>query len=66
MQAGITCFSSGHREFERLGETFISLSEATTKIHQVSSAVKANFGEDYVVVTADSLEVLDSTGTQGM
>ena len=36
VQAGITCFCFGRPEFRRLGQTFISLSEATANIHHVS------------------------------
>ena len=65
MQAEISCFSAGHPKFCRVGQMFIPLSESTANIHHVTLAVKAEFGNEYVVVTADSLQVRDSAGTQG-
>ena len=65
VQAEISGFSAGRPEFRRLGQTFIPLSDSTANIHHVTSVVKAEFGDEYVVVTADDLEVRDSAGTRG-
>ena len=65
MQAKISCFFAGRPEFRRLGQTFISHLECTANIHHVTLAVKAEFGNQYVVVTADGLEVQDSSSTWG-
>ena len=66
VQARISCISGGRPQFQKLGQTFIVLGESTANIHHISSAVKTEFGDDHIVVTADGLEVRDSSGTQGM
>ena len=66
VQAWISCISAGCPQFQKLGQTFIVLSESTANIHHVTSAVKTEFGEEHVVITADDLEVWDSSGTQGI
>ena len=62
VQAKMTWQSAGHPDFLKLGQTFITLSESTANIHHVTTAVKAEFRHGYVLVTADGLEVRDSTG----
>ena len=57
--------NSGSSGFPKVGQTFITLTESTANIQHVTTAVKAEFGDEYVLVTADGLEVRDSTGTRG-
>ena len=42
---------------QRLQQMFIT--------HYISSVIKQKWGEDYVLVTSDCLELEDSSGTQG-
>ena len=51
--------------FNKLGQTFIDLTEATANIHYVTSVVQQKFGPVHVVVTGDGLKIEDSSGTQG-
>ena len=45
---------------------FFSLQEFESfSVNHVTTAVKAEFGDEYVLVTTDGLEVRDSTGTWG-
>ena len=57
--------SGGKREFEKLGQTFVSVTEATANVMYVSSVIRQKWGEEYVLVTSDGLQVEDSSGTQG-
>ena len=58
-------FDGGKPQFERVGQVFVNITEATANLMHVLTAVREDFGEDYVVVTAEGLEVKDSSGTQG-
>ena len=42
------------------------MTEATANVLHVTAAAQREFGEDYVVVTADGLKVKDCTGTKGL
>ena len=58
-------FKNGKAEFQKLGRTFISVSEATANVIYISSVIRQKWGEDYVLVTSDGLQLEDSSGTQG-
>ena len=53
---------SGKGEFQKLGQTYVSVSETTAIVHYISSVIKQKWGEDSVLVC---LELEDSSGTQG-
>ncbi len=65
VQARILRFDGNKPNFERIGQTFVNITEATANLNHVLTAVREEFGEEYVVTTADGLEVKDSSGTQG-
>ncbi len=48
--------------FNKLGQTFIDLTEATANIHYVTSVVQQKIGSDHVVATGDGLKIEDSSG----
>ena len=58
-------YSGGKREFEKLGQTFVSVTETTANVIYVSSVIRQKWGEEYVLVTSDGLQLEDSGGTQG-
>ena len=58
-------FKNGKAEFQKLGRTFISVSEATANDIYISSVIRQKWGEDYVLVTSDGLQLEDSSETQG-
>lgn len=66
MQAHITEICNNRLNFQKLGQTFVEMSEAPANVLHVTAAAQRMFGEDYVVVTADGLEVKDGPGTQGL
>ncbi len=65
VQAKIVTFDDSKPNFERIGQTFVNIAESTANLNHVLTAVREEFGEEYVVTTADGLEVKDSPGTQG-
>ena len=67
IQARITHISNkGRPNFKMEGQTFIELCEKTANVGYVLTQVQREFGSEYAVVTADGLEVKDSSGTQGL
>ena len=65
VQAQLTRSSSGKAEFQRQGQLFIDVTEATANAPYISNAVQKKWGNDYMLVTADGLGIEDSAGTQG-
>ena len=49
-----------------MGQMFIEVCERTANVAYILTQIQREFGLDYTVVTADGLEVKDSSGTQGM
>ena len=67
VQAHITHMNArGCPNFQMQGQTFIEVCEKTANVMYILMQVQRVFGSKYVVVTADGLEVKDSSGTQGM
>ena len=58
-------FCNNRPKFKKLGQTFLELTETMANVLHITAAVQWEFGDVYVVVTADGLEVKDSSGTQG-
>lgn len=48
------------------GQTFIELCEKTANVGYVLTQIQRKFRPEYAVITADGLEVKDSSGTQGL
>ena len=44
----------------------VNISESTTTLPYVLSAVRDQLGDEYIIVTSDGFEVKDSPGTQGI
>ena len=55
-------FLNSWPNFRKLGQMYV---EMKGNVLHVTAAAQREFGEDYVVVTADGLEVKDCTGPQG-
>lgn len=66
VQAHVTKSSTGKLEFHRLGQAFIDVNESTANVFHITEAIQNKWGEEYVLVTADGLQVEDSSGTQGI
>ena len=67
VQATITHITGkGRPNFQMQGQSFIELCEKTANVGYILTQVQREFGLDHIVVTADGLEVKDSSGTQGI
>lgn len=56
---------SGNPEFESLSQMYIELTEATANITHVTEMVCKQWGTEYNVVSAEGIEIADSSATQG-
>ena len=65
VQAVLKRHPGGKCEFTQLGQTFVDVTEATANVDYIRSAIQKKWGTDYIIVTADGLEIEDSSGTQG-
>ena len=65
VQAVMSRQPSGKPTFNRLGQTFVDVSEATANVTYIKLVVQQKWGHDYTLVTADGLELEDCSGTQG-
>ena len=54
--------ANGKCEFANHGQTFV---DVTSNVNYIRNAVQKRWGEEYTLVTADRLEIEDSSGTQG-
>ena len=52
-------------EFKPLHVEFVKVTEETANVLYLSHVVKGKWGSEYVLVTADGMELEDSSGTQG-
>lgn len=57
---------TGKVEFETETQMYIDLTESTATVEYVIQEVKHRWGDDYVIVTIDGLELGESEGTKGM
>ncbi len=64
IQATLT-FPNGKANFQKIGQIYIDVVESTATVLYISSVIRAEFGDDYVLVTNDGLELTDGTGTKG-
>ena len=65
IQASMKSLLSGKCEFTHLGQTFVDVTESTANVNYISNVVQKRWGYNYILVTADGLEIEDSSGTQG-
>ncbi len=65
VQVRILRYVSGKPVYERVGQAFVHICETTANLLHILTAIREEFGDNYVVTTADGLEVKDSSGTQG-
>ena len=66
VQASLKWLPNGRPEFKQLGQLFVDINEATANVQYVQSVVQNRWGPDYILVTADGLQLDDSLGTKGM
>ena len=66
VQASLKWLPNGRPEFKQLGQSFVDITEATANVQHVQSVVQGRWGPDYILVTADGVQLDDSPGTKGM
>jgi len=47
------------------GQAFIDVTDSTANAHCITNVVQKRWGTDFQLVTADGLQLEDSSGTQG-
>lgn len=57
---------SGKVLFEKEGQIFIEVTEDTATVLYLSAAAKREYGESFILVTSDGLEILDRAATKGL
>ena len=65
VQAVMSRQPSGKPSFNRLGQIFVDVTEATANVTHIKLVIQQKWGHDYTLVTADGLELEDCQGTQG-
>ena len=66
VQAHLGFTSGGKPRFQPVGQVYVPVQETTANVPYVLSAIQQEFGQSYVIVTADGIELQDSPGTQGI
>ena len=66
VQAHLSFTSGGKPRFQPMGLMYMSVHETTAHVLHVLSAVQQEFGQSYIIVTADGIEMQDSPDTQGI
>ena len=64
VRASMKRLANGKCEFANHGQTFVDVTESTSNVNYIRNAVQKRWGEEYTLVTADGLEIEDSSGTQ--
>ena len=57
VQATMKRLPNGKCEFTHVGQTFVNVIESNANVDYVTSVVQRRWGSDYVLVTADGLEM---------
>lgn len=57
--------ANGKFEFTSTGQAFIDVTDSTANVHYITNVVQKRWGADFQLVTADGLQLEDSSGTQG-
>lgn len=65
VQATMTRLASGKSSFNKVGQTFLDVTDATANVSYVKHIIRQRWGAEYTLVTLDGLELEDSSGTQG-
>ena len=64
-QATMKRLPNGKHEFTNTGQAFVDVTESTANVDYITNAIQRRWGSDYQLVTADGLQLEDSSGTQG-
>ena len=62
----MTKHAKGKVAFQPVNQTYIDLVESTANVEYILTLVQRRWGEDYIIVTNDGLQLEDSPATQGI
>ena len=62
MSAGV---SANRPEFQRLGQSYVIMTERQANVDYVLRELRPQFGDDHVVVSSDGLEITNTPGMRG-
>lgn len=65
IQATMKRQPNGKYEFSSTGQAFIDVTDSTANVNYITNVVQKRWGSDFQLVTADGLQLEDSSGTQG-
>ena len=57
--------ANGKFQFTSTSQAFIDATDSTANVHYITNVVQKRWGADFQLVTADGLQLEDSSGTQG-
>ena len=66
VQATMRRQANGKLEFTSTGQAFIDVTDSTANVHYITNIVQKKWGAEFQLVTADGLQLEDSSGTQGV
>lgn len=66
VKATMTKLPNGKVKFNTESQTFVKLTESTANVPFISNVIQSGWGEKYMLVSNDGLEIEDSSGTQGI
>lgn len=66
VKATMTKLPNGKVKFNTESQTFVKLTESTANVPFISNVIQSSWGEKYMLVSNDGLEIEDSSGTQGI
>lgn len=66
VQATMRRQANGKLEFTSTGQAFIDVTDSTANVHYITNVVQKKWGAEFQLVTADGLQLEDSSGTQGV
>ena len=52
--------------FHQISHMFLEINETSANVTLMKAAIQRRWGHDYTLVTADGVELKDSSGTEGM
>ena len=55
----------GKPEFNNISLEYVEVTEATANVNYLSNTVQNKWGNDYILVSSDGLQLEDSSATQG-
>ena len=62
VKASLTWSNKGKAEFHPTNQTWVDINESSATLEYILSCVRDKWGEDYVLVTLDGIEIEEASG----